>query len=188
MSKNNIKQAVAVLQRGGVIAYPTEAVFGLGCDPQQESSIKRLLEIKQRPAAKGLILIASQISQLLPYIDIDAIDAARWREVQASWPGPITWLLPARQQVSRLICGDHDSIAVRVSAHPVVKDLCNAFGAAITSTSANLSDQPPTRSANAVHAELGSLVDYIVDGEVGPAQKPTEIRDALSGKIIRPGD
>ncbi len=188
MSKNQIQQAVTVLQRGGVIAYPTEAVFGLGCDPRQEDSIKKLLQIKQRPVEKGLILIASHIDQLLDYIDSSAIEMTRWAEVQASWPGPVTWLLPVRQPVSSLLCGAHTSIAVRVSAHPVVKMLCDAFAGAITSTSANRSNQSPTRTAEATHTELGRLVDFIIDGEVGPAQKPTEIRDALSGRIIRPGD
>jgi len=102
LTEKNIKQAVSVLQRGGVIAYPTEAVFGLGCDPQQKNSIRNLLQIKQRPAEKGLILIASSVCQLLAYIDTASISEVRWAEVQASWPGPVTWLLPYKKQVSSL--------------------------------------------------------------------------------------
>ena len=185
-TEENISQAVSVLQHGGIIAYPTEAVFGLGCDPQQPDSIKRLLQIKQRPASKGLILIASSIEQLSPYIDSSHLEQQTWQQVQNSWPGPVTWLLPAQQSLSKLICGEHNSVAVRVSAHPVVVELCRRFGGAIISTSANRSNEPPAASADEVEAQLGELIDFVVAGEVGGAGKPTEIRDALSGKIVRP--
>lgn len=176
------------MQRGGVIAYPTEAVFGLGCDPQQKNSIRNLLQIKQRPAEKGLILIASSVCQLLAYIDTASISEARWAEVQASWPGPVTWLLPYKKQVSKLIYGEHTSIAVRVSAHPAVVNICDTFGRAIISTSANRSGQPPLRSSEEVWTQLGGQVDFILEGGVGKAAGPSEIRDAVSGRIIRPAE
>jgi L-threonylcarbamoyladenylate synthase len=185
-TEENINQAVSVLQQGGIIAYPTEAVFGLGCDPQRDNSIKRLLQVKQRPASKGLILIASEIVQLTPYIDTARLDAARWQQVQASWPGPYTWLLPVRRGLSKLIRGEHSSVAVRVSAHPIVRQLCDSFGGAIISTSANRSGMSPAVTVDEVEAQLGELIDYVVAGDVGGSDKPTEIRDALSGKIIRP--
>lgn len=185
MAENNISQAVKILRRGGVIAYPTEAVFGLGCDPRQDESIKRLLQIKQRPLEKGLILVASDIAQLEPFIDIAALDAMRWAEIQASWPGPFTWLIPVRPETSIYLRGQHKTLAVRISSHPVVHELCQAFAAPIVSTSANLSGQPPARTGKEVEEQLGSVVDYIVQGEVGDSSRPTEIRDAVSGRIIR---
>lgn len=187
LTENIIRQAVTVLQSGGVIAYPTEAVYGMGCDPLQDNSIRKVLQIKQRPADKGLILIASNITQLMAYIDLDKLPDERWQEIQASWPGPFTWLIPARQSVSDLIRGQHSSIAVRVSAHPVVRELCDAFGGAIISTSANLSGEEPTRTVEQTRAQLAELVDYIVDGKVGDSSKPSEIRDALTGALVRAG-
>ncbi|MFO7602743.1 MAG: Sua5/YciO/YrdC/YwlC family protein [Gammaproteobacteria bacterium] len=184
----SIQEAVAALRRGGIIAYPTEAVFGLGCDPRQPHSIQRLLDIKQRPAAKGLILIASTVAQLVPYLDLSQLSAARWQEIQSCWPGPVTWLVPAAAQVGAEIRGVHTSVAVRVSAHARVQALCDAFDGAIISTSANLSGQPPARSAAQTRAQLGERLDYILPGEVGGARNPSEIRDARSGKIIRPAD
>lgn len=170
-----------------MIAYPTEAVFGLGCDPQQQDSIKKLLKIKQRAADKGLILIASDISQILPYIEITELSDDMWKQVQSTWPGPVTWVLPAKTNVSELIRGKHTTIAVRVSAHPLVMKLCDAFGHALISTSANRSEQQPARTVDEVGTIFGEQVDYIVDGDVGELRQPTEIRDARSGKIIRPG-
>ena len=186
MSNSNINKAVTVLQQGGVIAYPTEAVFGLGCDPQQRESIQKLLDIKQREKEKGLILIASDVSQIMPYIDISKLSDAMWNEVQSSWPGPVTWLIPANKNVSEMIRGKHESVAVRVTAHPLVKKLCTAFAKAIISTSANRSHQPPGRTADEVRNIFADQLDYVLDGELGKLNKPTEIRDAVSGNIIRP--
>ena len=183
MSDKAISDAVQALRNGGVIAYPTESVYGLGCDPANIESIKHLLALKQRQRDKGLILIASEFAQLAPYlVDIDE----RLREpVQASWPGPVTWLWPARSDVSRWLRGQHDTLAVRVSAHPLVVRLCDQFGGALVSTSANLAQQPPARSAQQVRDQFGNSLDYILEGETGGCSAPTEIRDLLSGSVIR---
>ena len=182
---SSIEQAVKVLREGGVIAYPTEAVFGLGCDPGNEQAIAKILELKQRDRAKGLILIASDVEQLAPYLE-ELPEEARHR-VLASWPGPFTWLWPARETTSEWLRGDFNTQAVRVTAHPLVRQLCQAFGKPLVSTSANLSGQPPARTANQVREQLGDQVDYVLEGDVGPQASPTEIRDALSGELIRGG-
>jgi L-threonylcarbamoyladenylate synthase len=182
-----LDQAAQVLHAGGVIAYATEAVFGLGCDPQNLQAVKRLLQLKQRPADKGLILIAANETQLYPYLDLPAISSAMWQSVRASWPGPVTWLLPANAQVSTLLRGQHDSLAVRVSAHPQVCALCEAYGGALVSTSANRSQQPPATSVAEVVAGFDSELDLILLGSTAGARKPSEIRDGRTGKIIRAG-
>ena len=177
--------ALGCLKQGGIIAYPTEAVFGLGCDPDNEAALQRLLQLKQRPADKGLILVAASLEQLQPYLQLLAPEVLQ--RLQASWPGPVTWLCPARESVSSLLRGEHSSLAVRVSAHPVVQQLCRRYGKPVVSTSANLSGAPPATTGEEVRQALGDAVDFIVPGEVGGAARPSEIRDALTNVIIRPG-
>lgn len=178
-----LEACIQAVQRGGVIAYPTEAVYGLGCDPAQLTAVQRVLTLKQRPAHKGLILIAANFDQLAPYLL--PLDPATQQRVMATWPGAVTWLLPAQPHVSPLIRGDHDTLAVRVSAHPICRTLCLRLGHALISTSANLSSLPPAYNAQAVMAQFGSLLDGIVDAPVGGQARPTEIRQGLTGEIVR---
>lgn len=177
--------AAARLRTGAVLAYPTEAVWGLGCDPRNKAAVMRLLAIKQRDVGKGLILIAASIYQLQPFIDLDALPPGRRDEVLASWPGPHTWIVPATAAAPRWITGDHDGIAVRVSAHPVVVALCNSFAGALVSTSANPAGAPAPRSRIEVEPGLGRAVDGIVAGETGGLQRPSDIRDARTGQVLR---
>ena len=181
----DIPAAAACLQRGGVFAYPTEAVWGLGCDPRSEAAVLRLLAIKRREVGKGLILIAAGIDQLRPWADFAALPEPRLAEALASWPGPHTWIVPAATTTPRWITGDHDGIAVRVSAHPVVVALCTAFGGALVSTSANPSGTPPPKSLPAFDAALLDAIDGILAGETGGLARPTAIRDARSGVALR---
>jgi L-threonylcarbamoyladenylate synthase len=185
MNEAALEQAVAVLRQGGVIAYPTESVYGLGCDPDNAAAIRKLLALKQRSPDKGLILIAADFAQLAPYLD--EIGASRQQAVLASWPGPVTWLWPARPTVSRLLRGAHDTLAVRVTAHPIAAQLCRRFGKALVSTSANRSGQPPARDAATVREQFGSDVDYVVDAPTGGLARPTTIRDAVTGEVLREG-
>jgi L-threonylcarbamoyladenylate synthase len=180
---NNIQQAVKVLKQGGVIAYPTEAVFGLGCDPCNEKAVKRILDLKGREADKGLILIAASYTQLEPYIK--ELDQDIKQELLDSWPGPVTWIVPARDMISSSLRGKHTTLAVRVTDHQLVQELCNQFGGAIISTSANHAGEDPARTASEVKTYFEDKLDYILEGETGGLDKPTEIRDALSKQIIR---
>lgn len=186
MTEQAILTAVSHLEQGGVIAYATEAVFGLGCDPDNQEAVNRLLTIKQRPQDKGLILIAADFSQLMPYLDLSALPEGRLDEVMASWPGPHTWVMPVKPEVPAWLRGRFDSLAVRVSAHPQVRDLCLAFGRPLVSTSANLSGQEPARTTAEAQARLGDRLDYILAGDTGGATNPSQIRDALTGNILRP--
>lgn len=173
------------LQQGGVIAYPTEAVYGLGCDPDNEAAVMALLAIKQRPVEKGLILIAANYSQLLPYVDDKAIPPEKRYQIFSSWPGHISWVLPASKTAPKWLTGQFDSIAVRVSAHPVVQQLCSAYGKPLVSTSANLSGQPAITDKAELQQSLGDKLSAIMPGPLGGATQPSQIRDALSGNIVR---
>ncbi|ABI57973.1 L-threonylcarbamoyladenylate synthase [Alkalilimnicola ehrlichii MLHE-1] len=179
-----IRQCAARLQAGGVVAYPTEAVYGLGCDPGDPAAVATLLTLKRRDPGKGLILIASRVSQLSPWLG----DAPLPQAVLASWPGPNTWLLPAAPHTPAWITGGRAKVAVRVTAHPVAAALCEAFGGAIVSTSANRDGQPPARSATQVRTRLGAEAAELADilpGPVDRSARPTAIRDAESGAVIR---
>jgi L-threonylcarbamoyladenylate synthase len=168
-----------------VVAYPTEAVFGLGCDPLNRVAVERLLALKGRPAAKGLILIAAGLDQLEPFLD--QVPAAAMARVLATWPGPRTWLLPGRADVPAWVRGEHRSVAVRVTAHPLAAALCRAAGMALVSTSANRAGRRPCRTALAVRRAFGGELDYLLPGAVGGQARPTAIRDALSGAVLRVG-
>lgn len=177
---------VEKLQQQAVIAYPTEAVFGLGCDPDSEKAVMQLLAYKQRPVEKGLILIAADYSQLEPYIADGELSVAQREKMFASWPGPVTWVLPALPQTPRWLTGRFDTLAVRVSDHPLVQQLCRQYGKPLVSTSANLSGQPPCRNAEEVQQQFGNDFPVLL-GETGGRLNPSEIRDIISGDIIRQG-
>lgn len=178
-----LRYAAYLLRYGGVVAYPTEAVFGLGCDPRDEFAVERLLRLKARPLAKGLILIGSRFEQLLPFVGPLASDIRE--RVQHSWPGPVTWLLPAAAGLPDWLRGEHDTIAVRVTAHPLASALCSAFDGALVSTSANPSGLPPARDPLTVRRYFGDDIDYVLHGTVDKHRKPTEIRDAQTDRVIR---
>lgn len=180
-----LRAAARCIRADGIVAYPTEAVYGLGCDPLDSEAVFDLLDLKQRPLAQGLILIGSDFSQLAPYVG--PVPAPVMKRVHATWPGPVTWLLPAAEGVPYWLCGAHRTIAVRVTAHPLAAALCHAVGHALVSTSANRHGRPAARTALQVERHLGAELDYVLHGRVGPQKRPSEIRDALSGRVVRPG-
>jgi len=183
LSRWHLNEAVRTVRGGGILAYPTEAVYGLGCDPDNAEAVLRLLAIKQRPLDVGLILIASDIAQLRPYIG--SLESTLLRRIGATWPGPITWLVPARPRTPIWLRGRHDSIAVRVTAHPLAAALCTALGQALVSTSANRHGRPPARTALQVRRRLGDVIDLVISGATGAQLRPTEIRDARNGRVVR---
>ena len=180
-----LDEAVAVLQKRGVIAYPTEGVWGVGCDPRDEAATMRLLALKQREVGKGLILIAADEAHLALFVDMDALDASQRDAVRASWPGPKTWIVPASAYAPAWITGDHDGIAVRVSAHPVVVALCEGFGGALVSTSANIATLPSPRTRAELDLRSVAGVDAVAPGETGGLLHATPIRDARDGRSLR---
>lgn len=190
-----IQHAAEIIRDGGIVAYPTEAVYGLGCDPFNENAVNTLCALKNRALSQGLILLASDLSQLDDIIDYAAIPADRQQAMLATWPGPHTWVCPASASVPAWICGNSPAVAVRVTAHPIAAALAAAFGGAIVSTSANRSGSPPSRIAAEVRHMLNEMRNdkmmmtmtevTVLDGSVGSLAQPTEIRDVLTNQLIR---
>jgi len=181
----SIVEAAARLRTGGVIAYPTEAVWGIGCDPFDEAAVLRLLALKQRPVDKGLILVAAALEQFDGLLDWERLPPDRAEAVYASWPGPHTWIVPTTGRVPHWITGTHDGVAARVSAHPMVVALCMGFGGPIVSTSANLSGAPPAFSRGDLDPALLAACDGVTEGETGGLDAPTGIVDARTGARLR---
>lgn len=181
-SRLHLDLACHALASGGVIAYPTEAVWGLGCEPLNAHACARVLELKRRPGAKGFILIASEFAQVEPFLA--PVPRARLKPALASWPGAVTWLLPAASWVPAHLTGGRHSLAVRVTAHPVASALCAQYGGPIVSTSANISGRAPARTTLQVQRQFGARLDYLLPGALGGLARPTPIRE-LSGRTVR---
>lgn len=179
---SDFKQCLAALQQGNVIAYATEAVYGLGCDPDNTVAVQQLLDIKQRPIEKGMIVVAGDLAQLSNWIDVEAV-ATAYPHVLASWPGPYTWLLPCKPETPKCLTGQFDTLAVRVSAHPDIQKLCAALGKGIVSTSANPAGLAPARTAQQAQDYFPDL--SILAGAVNKQAQPSVIRDAKTRNIIR---
>jgi L-threonylcarbamoyladenylate synthase len=177
---------VDALRDGHVIAYPTESVWGLGCDPWNERAVTTLLYLKQRPVAKGLILIAANISQIEPFLV--GLSSAQRETVVSTWTDPqapaTTWLVPLTADIPPWISGSHDRVALRVTRHLEAQALCTVFGRPLVSTSANPGGEPAAQTAE-------SVIDYfhdqvlIVPGPTSGAQQPSVIRDAITGSVLR---
>lgn len=179
---SDITIAVQQLNAGNVIAYPTEAVYGLGCQPLNEHAVMHLLHLKQRPIEKGLILIAASLQQLEPYLQLtDAIV----KRVTPTWPGPVTWVMPAQASVPKWLTGEHNTLAVRVTAHPIAQQLCRDYGGPIVSTSANATTQPAMRTAAHVINAFAESNIFVLEGKVGELAQETAIYDAVSGEQLR---
>lgn len=181
----SLGDAALLLRRGGVLGYPTEAVFGLGCDPHDRAAVERVFALKQRSSAQGLLLIAASPDQVRRYIDTAAVPEDRLQAALETWPGPHTWIFPRSAEVPDWVAGHHPGIALRVTSHAPTAALCRAFGGALVSTSANPHGQPPARSAVQVAGYFGDTLDGLLEAPLGGGEKPSDIRDALSGAIIR---
>ena len=177
--------ALETFQQGGVLAYPTESVFGLGCDPDNNQAIEKLLSLTSRPADKGLILLAGNYSQLLPYIDDEQIPQDKRLAVLSRWPDGITQLVAKNINTSALLTGRFDKIAVRVTSQPDVVALCLATNKPIVSTSANLSGESPAKTWQEIPHDLADQIDFIIKGKTLGFERPSTIIDALSGEVIR---
>ena len=170
------------LKRGGLIAYPTESCYGLGCDPANRRAVLRLLKLKGRPQHKGLILVAAEFRQLQPYVGkLSVVDHQR---IYATWPGPHSWLLPAAPSCPRWLTGKHSSLAVRVTAHQGAVQLCRGLQMALVSTSANTSGARPSKTYRECLRLFGQQVK-VIPGRIGKRRKPSIIQDLATGAIFR---
>jgi len=181
----SFSSANEAFKAGGVIAYPTEAVFGLGCDPDNESAVNRLLSIKKRSPNKGLILLASDYSQIIPYIDDQLIPTKRRNEMLATWPNGTSFVLPAASSIPKYLIGQFSTIAVRVTDQPDVKALCSKIAKPVVSTSANISGEEAAKDWQSLSTEIKNQVDYIVKGKTLGYNKPSQIIDVMTGTVYR---
>ncbi len=182
MSLYRWRQAAAVLREGGLIAYPTEGVYGLGCNPFDYSSVCALLELKNRPIEKGLILAAGDIS-FFSFL-LNQLQPEEIKKITASWPGPVTWVIPHFGLIPHWISGGKDSVAIRVSRHSAIKGISYYFKSPIVSTSANFSGLAPARSYYQLKT-MRKKLNYIVPGRLLTPGVPSIIVDLRSGCTLR---
>jgi L-threonylcarbamoyladenylate synthase len=183
MVPSNLAGASLALKNGQVIAYPTEAVYGLGCDPFNQQAVTQLLALKQRAVDKGLILVIASWQQLEPLI-AQPLEHSIQTQLQNDWPGPTTFLLPPSERIPAWIRGKHAYVAIRFSQHPVITALCQAYGGAIVSTSANRQAEPAITDRITLQKQFGDTT-FIVDGALGTAKTPSRIIDPYTGTTIR---
>ncbi|WHI44816.1 L-threonylcarbamoyladenylate synthase [Microbulbifer sp. JMSA004] len=181
----SVNQAARALAAGGVIAHPTESVWGLACDPNNLLAVRRLLQLKHRPLEKGLILVSGDRTHFAPLLS-DLSDGQK-EQLDRSWPGPVTWLVPHRDLIPSWVCGVHKSVALRCTDHPFTAALTRAFGGAIVSTSANPAGSQPARNKYQVLRYFGRDLDFVGGGSTGGRSAPSEIRDLQSGRVLRAG-
>lgn len=175
--------AASAVKAGEIIAYPTEAIYGLGCDPTNQSALRKLVDLKTRSANKGLILVAANWEQLDPFVSLT--DQSALETAMQSWPGPVTWIMPSSKKCSSLLTGDRDTIAVRISDHPVVRELCEKCQYALVSTSANMSGQEPLPNAEQIEQAFANNIAGVVSGKLGGLSSATSIFDARTGAQLR---
>ena len=180
---HRIRLAADIIGQGGVVAYPTESVWGLGCNPWNRHAVERLLAMKQREPTKGLILIAADIADFEPCLR--HLDEQQRQTLEQSWPGPITWLVPNNGFAPDWVTGEFTTVALRVTDHPLAAGLCRVWGGPLVSTSANPGGLPPAKNATRVRVYFGADLDAITPGAVGRHPRPSEIRDLSSGKVLR---
>ncbi len=183
MTAFRLRLAIEALTDGGVIACPAEAVWGLSCNPWDVDAVERVLALKQRPAHKGLILVAGTVAQIAPFLQ--PLAPALQRKVMLSWPGPNTWLLPHRDLLPTRVTGEHATVAIRVTAHPVLAALCRAWGGPLVSTSANRAGRQAPRDLFQVRRYFPTGLDAVVPGTVNRAARPSVIRDVHSDRVLR---
>lgn len=172
-----------VVAAGGVILYPTEGVFGLGCRWDDADAVFRVISLKGRDIYKGLILLINSLDQVRQLVDLHAVDIAR---MESTWPGPVTWVIPAAAGAPSWLTGGRKSLAVRVSNHPLAQYL-TLYTGPLVSTSANPAGRPPARTMLRARGYFPRGVNYIVPGSLGDGRGPSEVRDALSGCTLRKG-
>jgi L-threonylcarbamoyladenylate synthase len=179
----SVEELADIIRQGGVIAYPTEAVWGLGCDPFNESAVRRILTLKSRPESKGLILVAGAQEELSPWLN--TLDSKAALRLLSRNQTPTSWVVPDTTITPSWVRGEHQSVAIRLSQHEPVQRLCAAFKGVIVSTSANPAGLEPAMSAEEVNAYFGEKVDAIFDASLGEASQPSQVRDILTDTLFR---
>jgi L-threonylcarbamoyladenylate synthase len=177
-----VRRLFAHLKHGGLIAYPTESCYGLGCDPDNRRAVQRILKLKQRSQRKGLILVAAHYRQVARYLQ--PLTPTEQAKLQNDGAQAITYLMPVKPSCPRWLRGQHDTLAVRLTAHPLASQLCRSVDSALVSTSANVSGQRPAKTYAECQRLFGKKV-WVLRGRVGKRRQPSTIRAWVGGKIIR---
>lgn len=179
----DFEHIIKILEGGGVIAYPTEAVYGLGCRADDRAAVERICALKQRPLEQGVIVLIHDLEQLGDWIE--PLDEPQLARLRTTWPGPVTWLIPATSRCPAWLKGRHPTLAVRQSAHPLCQQLCAALDVPLVSTSANRSGEPPARSAAAARTIFGDRIDQVIDAPLGESETPSAIFELHTGNQVR---
>jgi len=177
----HIKQAASLVYQGGVIAYPTESVYGLGCNPFDQQAVTRLCQLKQRPLSKGMILITDQLEKLEALLALTSAEKNRILQHTEI----VTWLVNKSEYTPAWVSGNHHRVAIRITQHPIASALCRQLSIPLISTSANVSQHTPARNTTQVHCNFGIKLDKILSGRCGPLQRTTPIIDLHTGKVLR---
>lgn len=183
MISRKIEEITEIVHQGGVIAYPTEAVFGLGCDPDNNDAIERILHLKQRAIDKGLIVITSKLQYVEKYLQ--PLSPNEINILNTDTDHPTSWLVPARESTSQCLRGNFSSLAIRLTTHPACIQLCEALQHGLVSTSANPQAKAPATSVARVVEYFGDALDGILDAPLGDADTPSQLIDLHSKRIIR---
>ncbi|QOI11199.1 Sua5/YciO/YrdC/YwlC family protein [Blochmannia endosymbiont of Colobopsis nipponica] len=187
-NKYYIRSVLEALQNGQVIAYPTETILSLGCDPDNFNAVKRLLKIKQRSWKKGFILVGANCSQFFRYIDEAYLTYHYCMKIRTVYSQPITWVIPARFTTPCWLTGRFSSVAVRLSIFKPLQELCLSFGKALISTSANLSGYSPVYTFDDIYRQFGNYVyvpPVLNTKIVNKRSNPSGIRDIITGAWLR---
>lgn len=172
----------AHLKRGGLVAYPAEACYGIGCLPRHAHALRKLIRLKKRPQNKGMIVIGNSLPQLRPLLQRPSESLAAMLENE--WPAPTTFLLPCRRLPPLLRGKGRSKLAVRVPAHEGARQLCAIAGTPLVSTSCNRSGGRPCKSRREAQRLFGRDV-WIIGGRIGRQKTPSRIIDAETGKRLR---
>jgi L-threonylcarbamoyladenylate synthase len=181
-----LERAVTILRRGGVVAYPTDTLYGLAVDPRSADAVAKLFSVKARDPGHAIPLIAADAGQ----VDEAAVMTPTARRLaEVFWPGPLSLILESRPSITAQVCATDGSVAIRIPASDVARALATGLGFCITSTSANLSGEPPSADPRAVWLSLGDLVDDVLDAGRSPGGPPSTIVDARGPgvRLVRAG-
>jgi L-threonylcarbamoyladenylate synthase len=184
-SPENIAEAAGVLRSGGVVAFPTDTLYGLAADPRRDDAVRRLFALKGRQPDAAVPLIAADLEQ--------SMTAGEFRQqelrlARAFWPGPLSIVVPARPLISRAALGGGSTLAIRVPAHAAARELAAAFGFPITATSANASGEPPAETADDVASAVRGVDLILDDGRVAGGPPSTIVRfDDEVPTLVRAG-
>lgn len=157
-----IKEAAAVILQGGIVAFPTETYYGLAVDPFNEKALARLFELKKRDISKAILTLVDNEGGLSHLTD--EIAPVYKPVMERFWPGPLTLLFPAKDGVSPVLTGDTGMVGIRISSHPVARQICSMVNLPVTATSANISGRQAAVSAWEVRCHFGEDVDLVLDG------------------------